>query len=227
MRNPNGTGRTPLETLLDLQDPHRAIQVVWEKPTANGFLTLEQYSEEHFSEFETAFCPRCKMVQLTEYGCAERYVSQATGWNSRLDVLQAAMLHVKLRHLDADNTARGRIAATYSAALAGCELYLPTTRPGSSHVFHFVVCSAEREALRLHLRRAGIAAGSHYPVQVNKQPAYISRCPASPANTEGAANEVLSLPIYPELRDDEAGTVIDAVFVFFEKPDQPVPVYYQ
>jgi len=159
-----------------------------------------------------------KVRLLREYGWAERYVSHIPGWNSRLDEIQAAVLRVKLRHLDADNAARGRIAAAYSAALAGCGLRLPDTRPGSSHVFHlYVVRSGEREALRLHLQRAGIAPGIHYPAPVHKQPAYISRFPASLPITERAANEVLSLPIYPELGDDEVGAVIDAVLGFFRK----------
>jgi dTDP-4-amino-4,6-dideoxygalactose transaminase len=159
-----------------------------------------------------------KVRLLREYGWAERYVSHVAGWNSRLDELQAAVLRVKLRYLDADNAARGRIAAAYGAALDGCDLRLPETRPGSSHVFHlYVVRSAEREALRLHLQRAGIAAGIHYPVPVHKQPAYISRFPASLPVTERAANEVLSLPIYPELGDAELSTVIDAVLGFFRK----------
>jgi dTDP-4-amino-4,6-dideoxygalactose transaminase len=159
-----------------------------------------------------------KVRLLREYGWAERYVSHIAGWNSRLDELQAAVLRVKLRYLDADNAARGRIAASYGAALAGCGLRLPETRLGSSHVFHlYVVRSAQREALRSHLQRAGIAAGIHYPVPVHKQPAYISRFPASLPVTERAANEVLSLPIYPELGDAEVSTVIDAVLGFFRK----------
>lgn len=159
-----------------------------------------------------------KVRLLREYGWAERYVSQVAGWNSRLDELQAAVLRVKLRYLDADNTARGRIAGTYSAALAGSGLRLPVTRSGSSHVFHlYVVRSAERESLRQHLQRAGIAAGIHYPVPVHKQPAYNSRFPVSLPITECAANEVLSLPIYPELGDADVGAVIDAVLGFCRK----------
>jgi dTDP-4-amino-4,6-dideoxygalactose transaminase len=159
-----------------------------------------------------------KVRLLREYGWAERYVSQITGWNSRLDEIQAAVLRVKLRHLDADNAARGRIAGAYSAALSGCGLRLPATRPGGSHVFHlYAVRSGEREALRQHLQRSGIAAGIHYPVPVHKQPAYISRFPAGLPITERVANEVLSLPIYPELKNDEVGAVIDAVLGFFRK----------
>jgi dTDP-4-amino-4,6-dideoxygalactose transaminase len=159
-----------------------------------------------------------KVRLLREYGWAERYVSQITGWNSRLDEIQAAVLRVKLRHLDADNAARGRIAGAYSAALSGCGLRLPATRPGGSHVFHlYAVRNGEREALRQHLQRSGIAAGIHYPVPVHKQPAYISRFPAGLPITERVANEVLSLPIYPELKNDEVGAVIDAVLGFFRK----------
>lgn len=159
-----------------------------------------------------------KLRLLREYGWAERYVSQVPGWNSRLDELQAAVLRVKLRYLDAANSARRRIAETYSAALADCGLDLPATRPGCSHVFHlYVARSTEREALRQHLQRAGIAPGIHYPVPVHRQPAYSSRFPVSLPITERAADEVLSLPIYPELGAAEVGIVIDAVRGFFRK----------
>lgn len=157
-----------------------------------------------------------KVRLLREYGWSERYVSQIPGWNSRLDELQAAVLRVKLQHLDADNAARGRIGQAYGAALAACGLRLPAIRPGNSHVFHlYVVRCTDRERLRQHLQQRGIAAGIHYPVPVHKQPAYLARFKCNLPNTESAANEVLSLPIYPELGAEEVGVVIDAVTDFF------------
>lgn len=155
---------------------------------------------------------------LREYGWKERYVSEIPGWNSRLDELQAAVLRVKLRHLDADNLARGRVAGIYNVLLGECGLRLPVTRPGSSHVFHlYVVRCEQREALYQHMQRAGVAPGIHYPVPVHKQPAYIARFPASLPITERISREVLSLPIYPELDNGRIGAVVDAVLGFFRK----------
>ena len=157
-----------------------------------------------------------KLRLLREYGWAERYVSHSEGWNSRLDELQAAILRVKLRYLDADNASRRRIAARYGAELADTGLVLPVTREGSEHVYHlYVVRSDRRDALNAHLQARGIAAGIHYPVPIHLQPAYRSTPPVSLPVTERAAREVLSLPIYPELSDTEVSTVVSAVRDFF------------
>lgn len=153
---------------------------------------------------------------LREYGWAERYVSDVAGWNSRLDEIQAAVLRVKLRYLEADNAARRRIAGIYTEALKTCDLRLPVTRPGSDHVFHlYVVNGDDREALRVHLKQRDIAAAIHYPVPVHQQPAYRSRFPSHLPVTERVAGTVLSLPIYPELCDDDVSAVIEAVLAHF------------
>ena len=157
-----------------------------------------------------------KLRLLREYGWAERYVSHSEGWNSRLDELQAAILRVKLRYLDADNASRRRIAARYGAEFADTGLVLPVTREGSEHVYHlYVVRSDRRDALNAYLQALGIAAGIHYPVPIHLQPAYRSTLPVSLPVTERAAREVLSLPIYPELADTEVSTVVTAVRDFF------------
>ena len=156
-----------------------------------------------------------RVRQLREYGWIERDVSLIPGSNSRLDEIQAAVLRVKLRHLDADNAARARIAATYDEAFAKLDLVRPVTRAGCSHVYHlYVVRCAGRDALRRHLQDRGVAAGVHYPVPVHRQPAYLARFPEALPVTERAASEVLSLPVYPELGDDEVATVIEAVRSF-------------
>jgi dTDP-4-amino-4,6-dideoxygalactose transaminase len=142
---------------------------------------------------------------LREYGWRERYVSEVPGLNSRLDEVQAAVLRVKLRHLAADNERRRLLARLYDAELEGAGLVLPRTRPGASAVYHqYVVRSPRRDALRAGLRERGVGTLVHYPVPVHLQPAYRGRVPlAGPLrHTERAAEEVLSLPMYPEL--DEA-----------------------
>jgi len=159
--------------------------------------------------------------QIREYGWVERYVSKTIGWNSRLDELQAAVLRVKLGVLDADNAARRDRAKRYDAGLRDCRLQLPVWTDDESHVFHlYVVRSAQRDRLQLALKEAGIGALVHYPVPVHLQPAYASRLPGSDAlpETERAAREVLSLPMYPELSTDDIATVIAEIRAFERNP---------
>jgi dTDP-4-amino-4,6-dideoxygalactose transaminase len=156
-----------------------------------------------------------RLAELREYGWRARYVSAIPGMNSRLDELQAALLRVKLGKLDANNLRRAAIAAAYDRGLAATGLGLPTRRPGASHVFHqYVLRVNQRDALRASLDRAQIGTGIHYPVPVHLQPAYRGRLtldPAGFAESERAANEVLSLPMFPELGDDAVARVIAAI----------------
>lgn len=161
-----------------------------------------------------------RVRSLREYGWEERYVSKIAGWNSRLDELQAAILRVKLRHLDEANAARCNMAEIYRANLNGLDLVLPGPRLDSTHVYHlYVIRSKERDALQSHLREHGIQALIHYPVPVHLQPAYRGRLAGADRlrETERAAREVLSLPIYPELSRAEAETVADAVRSFWRQ----------
>jgi dTDP-4-amino-4,6-dideoxygalactose transaminase len=150
-----------------------------------------------------------KARRLREYGWRERYVSESPGMNSRLDELQAAILRVKLRYLDGENARRRELAAVYCVALAGSGLNLPQCGAGALHVYHqYVVRSPRRDALRTMLREQGIHTLVHYPVPVHLQPAYRDRLAhGSLAATEAAANEVLSLPMYPELSLAQVKTV--------------------
>ncbi len=160
---------------------------------------------------------RCKLIR--EYGWAERYVSHIPGQNSRLDELQAAVLRVKLAALDADNQKRADIAARYDRALAGAGLVLPKRRPNTSHVFHlYVLRSQKRDALLESLKQAEVGALIHYPVPVHRQKAYAGRVRGGESlpETERAALEVLSLPMYPELTNDEVDRVVSAVKRFTE-----------
>ena len=158
---------------------------------------------------------------LREYGWAERYVSHIPGWNTRLDEIQAAALRVKLRYLDADNGRRAAVAALYDKGLAGLRgLALPALRADSCHVYHlYVVRSREREKMRSFLADKDIGALVHYPVPVHLQPAYAGRLArgADLPETERAAKEVLSLPMYPELSVSDAGKVMEAVSAFFSR----------
>jgi dTDP-4-amino-4,6-dideoxygalactose transaminase len=153
---------------------------------------------------------------LRAYGWREQYTSEIKGYNSRLDELQAAVLSIKLRHLDGWNSARRALAARYSAGLRGVEA--PFVRPGSEHAFHlYVVRAPRREELRAYLAERGIGTGVHYGLPTHLQPAYedLDLGPGSLPETEQSAREVLSLPLYPELRPAELDRVIRLVNEFY------------
>lgn len=157
---------------------------------------------------------------LREYGWTERYVSHISGWNSRLDEIQAAILRVKLRHLEEDNKARVRLADEYTRGLSGLGLVLPEQRPGTKHIYHlYVVRTERRDELIAYLKERNIGALIHYPVPVHCQPAYRKKAivRGDIKQTELAAGTVLSLPMYPELRDADVRTVVQTIRDFFRK----------
>jgi dTDP-4-amino-4,6-dideoxygalactose transaminase len=155
------------------------------------------------------------IAALRQYGWRTHYISDAVGVNSRLDELQAAVLRVKLGHLDAQNARRQTIAGMYDAALQGTSLTPPTRRDGVGHVFHlYVLRTRDRPAVQQRLREAGIGTGIHYPSPVHLQPAYRGRLALGPSHcraTEIAAGQVLSLPIYPELTDGQVAQVCETL----------------
>ncbi|WP_144182680.1 DegT/DnrJ/EryC1/StrS family aminotransferase [Elioraea rosea] len=156
-----------------------------------------------------------RIAALRQYGWRERYISDMAGVNSRLDEIQAAALRVKLGALDAVTARRQAIAAAYDAALADAPLAAPARRAGTSHVFHqYVLRCPDRSATQAHFRARGIATNIHYPVPVHAQAAYRGRIALGPAacrETERAAAEVLSLPMFAELADAQVETVCAAL----------------
>lgn len=154
---------------------------------------------------------------LQQYGWRERYISDIPGSNSRLDELQAAILLVKLRHLDEENMQRQGLARIYDALLADTGLTLPEVRSGVTHVYHqYVVRLPQRDALRNYLRQVGIGTLVHYPAPVHLQPAYQGRLPlvAPLPWTEQAAHQVLSLPMFPQLSNDHVQHVGNSIVRF-------------
>jgi dTDP-3-amino-3,4,6-trideoxy-alpha-D-glucose transaminase len=157
-----------------------------------------------------------KLRRLREYGWRERYYTVDTGGiNSRLDELQAALLHIKLGHLLAWNERRRQIARRYHELLSGMGLQLPELIEDDAHVYHlYVVRARERDRLQATLRECGVGTAIHYPLPAHLQPAYLDLGLARPGSlpvTEQLAGEVLSLPIYPELTDAEVEAVAAAV----------------
>jgi len=156
---------------------------------------------------------------LRQYGWRERYVSEISGYNSRLDELQAAVLSARLEELDRDNEQRRRLAEAYRGGLDDLGLELPGERRGARHVYHqFVVRCRQRDKLRAHLGEMGIGTLVHYPVPVHLQPAYRDRigCAGSLARSEAAAQQVLSLPLYPQLEPEAVSDVCAAIRAWYE-----------
>ena len=156
-----------------------------------------------------------RLRALRQYGWRSRYVSDIAGVNSRLDEIQAAILRVRLTMLEAENQRRREIAAIYDSGLAGLPLQLPARRSDATHVFHqYVVRTPHRAALQRALRERGIGTNIHYPVPVHLQPAYRGRVAIGPsglAETERAAREVLSLPMFPQLTEEQVSRVVSGV----------------
>ncbi|MDB6169879.1 MAG: DegT/DnrJ/EryC1/StrS aminotransferase [Verrucomicrobia bacterium] len=144
---------------------------------------------------------------LRQYGWRQRYVSEIPGRNSRLDELQAAVLRVKLKHLDGENALRRARAARYLERLAGPALRLPAVGRGAEPVWHqFAVRSLRRDDLRRALGEKGIQCGVLYPTPLHRQPAY-ARPEVILPETERACAEVLCLPVHPGVGEADVDRV--------------------
>ncbi len=155
-----------------------------------------------------------RLRMLRNGGQRSRYDHALRGINSRLDELQAAILRVRLRHLPEETERRRAIAHRYLDGLAGTGLILPVEAPYAYHIYHlFVIRAPERDELATALREHGIGTGVHYPTPLHLQEAYreLGGHPGDFPVAERWAREVLSLPLYPELIDEEAERVTLAV----------------
>ncbi len=159
-----------------------------------------------------------RVRSLANHGQAGRYNHLEVGTNSRLDSFQAAVLNCRLPLLAADNARRREIARSYAAGLAGVgDLRLLADPPGSAAVYHqYTVRTARRDGLQEHLRQQGITSSVHYPVALHQLPAMapFGPQPAVP-EAEAAAREVLCLPIFPEMTDDEVAAVVTGVRAYY------------
>lgn len=161
---------------------------------------------------------RAKMIR--EYGWRDRYISEIVGRNSRLDEVQAAILRIKLRHLDEDNNKRQELAGRYLASLQGINIQLPVASKFGDHIYHlFVICTSRRDELLRYLVSRHIYAGIHYPVPVHLQPAYKNRVITKSKMdvTEKLSLEVVSLPLYPEIGIQSIERVSKVLLEFFSE----------
>ena len=149
---------------------------------------------------------------LSNYGSDEKYIHNYKGLNSRLDEVQAAILSVKLKYLDADNSRRREIAKFYLANIRNERFILPEVRDWDSHVFHlFVLRCKDRKMLEQYLSFNGIQTQIHYPYAIHKQPAYAELSHLHLPVCELLQDEVLSLPFYPSLRENELVKIVDTL----------------
>ena len=155
-----------------------------------------------------------RVRRLRVYGTQGRYFAEEQGCNSRLDELHAEILRRKLRRIDRYISRRRELARRYDEQLSGTELSVPLVAPGNDHVYHlYVVRHPTRSRIIDGLAREGIGTGIHYPWPIHRMPAYVSLGYQEGAlpETERAAKEVISLPMYPALTDDEQDRVCAAI----------------
>ena len=172
--------------------------------------------------------------RLGNHGSRQRYYHEEIGWNSRLDAIQAAILRVKLKHIDPWNQQRRAIAANYDTLFRDAGLVkgnrvtvdtpgpiaLLETRPEAFHIHHqYVVCAHRRDELRAFLTDRAIGTEIYYPVPLHLQQSfrYLGYKPGDLPESERAATESLALPIFPELRDDEQQRVVAAITEFYTR----------
>ncbi|HEY3927330.1 MAG TPA: DegT/DnrJ/EryC1/StrS family aminotransferase [Candidatus Koribacter sp.] len=171
--------------------------------------------------------------RLRNHGSRVRYYHEEIGWNSRLDSIQAAVLRVKMKYIDQWNARRREVAARYDKLLVEVGLASPASRggwaakepvrllltlPQAHHIYHqYVIRCMRRDALREHLSSRGIGSEVYYPVPLHLQDCftYLGYREGDLPHTEKAAQEVLALPIFPEITDDEQQRVVEAIRDFY------------
>ena|SRR3989338_3669891 len=151
---------------------------------------------------------------LRDVGQSQKYVHSLKGYNSRLDTIQAAVLRVKLRHLDSWNQKRAQVASWYNENLKDSDLILPTQKPTAASVWHlYVIQTDRREQIMNKLKTTDIACGIHYPTPIHLQPCFsdLGYKRGDFPTTERISTKILSLPIFPELEKEEVTRICEVI----------------
>ena len=223
--------------LLLIEDAAQAFGATWSQTPAGALgdaACFSFYPTKNLSAFGDAGLVTTRAAQLDTHarslrahGMTRRYFHDEVGWNSRLDELQAAVLSVKLRYLPHWNQQRRNLAARYNELFLATGLaaksteegiVLPWTHPQAQHVFHqYVIRAPRRDELRQHLTDQEIGSEIYYPLPLHLQESlrFLGYQSGDLPETEKAAHEVLALPIYPELREEEQQTVVAAIANFY------------
>jgi len=161
-----------------------------------------------------------KIRMLRNYGSRTKYYHEFKGFNSRLDTIQAAILRVKLKRLEQSNDARRKRALRYNELLKNTETIIPKEEDYARHVYHLYVIRVKmRGKLLEYLKSKGILAGIHYPIPIHLLNAYrdLGHKRGDFPITEQIAKEMISLPMYPELKKDEIKYIVDNIKVFYKR----------
>jgi len=227
--------------LLLIEDAAQAFGAAWNGRPAGSLgdaAAFSFYPTKNLAAFGDAGLVTTSNAELEKrarslrtHGMQRRYFHDEVGWNSRLDAIQAAVLEIKLRYLPKWNQQRRDRAARYdelfrAAGLASSSasastldgIVLPYTDPRAQHIFHqYVIRAPRRDALREALTTRGIGSEIYYPVPLHLQAALkgLGYKAGDFPHAERAAAEVLALPMYPELRDEEQQTVVEAIRTFY------------
>jgi len=159
-----------------------------------------------------------KVRMYRNYGQSKKYYHDIPGWNSRLDTVQAAVLSIKLKQLAAWNDARHENAERYCEGLKDLPVGLPVEMPDNRHLYHlFVIRTEKRDELLDYLKTKDVFCGIHYPVPIHLQKAYadLGYSKGDFPITEQTSDEILSLPMFPELTEAQVGYVCEQVASFF------------
>jgi dTDP-4-amino-4,6-dideoxygalactose transaminase len=157
-----------------------------------------------------------KLRMISLHGSKERYVHEVLGINSRMDTLQAAILNVKIKYIDKWNKARAKNADLYKAKLKNADVVLPYVADYSTHIYHqFTLRVKDRAGLQKHLSGKDIPSAVHYPIPLHKQPAFQNETRKFELPfAEKIAGEVISLPMFPELSEEQIDYIATAISVF-------------
>lgn len=167
-----------------------------------------------------------KVKMLRDHGQAKKYYHDVEGYNGRLDAMQAGFLSVKLAHLAKWNLERRERAAVYNRLFANTEGIVSPYEPSWSRaVYHlYVIRTEDREGMMEHLKTKGIGTGIHYPIPLHLQKAYrdMNYHQGDFAVTEKISSEIVSLPMFPQLRPDQQERVVEAISQFLSSKPRPV-----
>jgi len=230
--------------LAIVEDAAQAFGACWRGRRAGTLgraAAFSFYPTKNLSAFGDAGCVTTSdpplaehMRRLRNHGSAKRYYHEEFGWNTRMDAIQGAVLRVKLHYIEKWNTRRREIADSYDELLVqagltkprstmvatddGYPVLLPGTSPKAFHIFHqYVIRVGKRDELRSFLAERGIGSEIYYPVPMHLQSCleYLGYRTGDLPHSERAANEVLALPIFPELTAEEVKTVVNAIAEFY------------
>jgi len=218
-----------------IEDAAQAIGAKWRNRKAGSMgvcAAFSFYPSKNLSAFGDAGIVTTQdperaahMKRLRNHGSPERYVHTEFGWNARMDAIQAAVLRVKLKHVETWNQQRRERAAIYGRLFAEAGLgsgdspvSLLKTSPDATHVFHqYVIRATRRDELKNFLLEKGIATEVYYPIPLHLQPVfgYLGYRNGDLSESERAASEVLALPMFPELTEEEQKLVVAGIAEFY------------